>query len=66
VWVVREARCTYEWATGVEFVLFFAVLRGRRGAMLDEGRTVLPSSDPTFALIVIAPPGFLGVDESGS
>src|SRR5579863_9060151 len=34
--------------------------------LLDEGRTILPSSDPAFALVVITRPGFLGMIGSGS
>lgn len=45
---------------------FFCRVKRRGRALLDEGRTVLPSSDPTFALIVITPPGFFGMDRSGS
>jgi len=47
------------------FFLFDCVVKRRERALLNERRTVLPSSDPTLALVVVPPPGFLRLDDNG-
>jgi len=43
---------------------FFLALAEKKRALLNKRRTVLPSSDPALALVVIPPPNFLWLDGS--
>lgn len=61
--IVREA--SYACVYGGSRINYFVALARKKCALLNKRHTVLPSSDPALALVVIPPPDFLWLDGGG-